>query len=384
MDTILFITDLHAGSRLAELDGIREVAKAQGWHVEEIELQRLQQPFAKVLDYWRPVGCIVEGSSNLLPEASSLAGLPVVYLDPGEALWTDPAAFAVMNDDAALAEAAHRELAKGDCPHFAFVGWGPRVFWSRRRRTRFTDVLAATGRTCHVLEDPWTLGNKNDFLQRLNPWLAALPKPCGVFAVNDHFASAVLDACHSLDLAVPRDLTVVGVDDDPAFCDNQSPSLSSVRPDFRRGGCLSAELLAARLADPALPPRKVTYAPVGVTSRLSTRRLTLFGRPLVAALDLIRRSACDGLKAADVVAVLGVSERLAETRFKAATGHRITDEITAVRLDRVLEHLRNPNQAIEPIAHLCGWRSTVYLKRLFKRRFGMTMRAWRAQELSHP
>ena len=106
MDTILFITDLHAGSRLAELDGIREVAKAQGWHVEEIELQRLQQPFAKVLDYWRPVGCIVEGSSNLLPEASSLAGLPVVYLDPGEALWTDPAAFAVMNDDAALAEAA--------------------------------------------------------------------------------------------------------------------------------------------------------------------------------------------------------------------------------------------------------------------------------------
>lgn len=78
-----------------------------------------------------------------------------------------------------------------------------------------------------------------------------------------------------------------------------------------------------------------------------------------------------------MVKALGVSERIAETRFKAATGNRITEEITRVRLARVLELLANPRQNIGPIANLCGWDSDIYLKRLFKARYGMTMREWR-------
>ena len=76
---------------------------------------------------------------------------------------------------------------------------------------------------------------------------------------------------------------------------------------------------------------------------------------------------------------MGVTERLAETRFKRAAGRRITEEIAAVRLERVLELLRDPNQDIGPIANMCGWDTDAYLKRLFKGKFGMTMSAWRAK-----
>ena len=75
---------------------------------------------------------------------------------------------------------------------------------------------------------------------------------------------------------------------------------------------------------------------------------------------------------------MGVTERLAETRFKRAAGHRITEEISAVRLERALELLRDPNQDIGPIANMCGWESDAYLKRLSRKKFGMTMSKWRA------
>lgn len=377
MNIVLFITDLHTGSRIPELAGIREVASQEGWHIEEIELQRLTQPLEKIVAYWDPLGCIFEGSSHLLPKSTKTWSLPHVHLDPPEEIFTSKTAFVVMNDDLGIAELAHRELARQDCASFAFIGWSREVFWSRRRLERFRSILSSMGKPCTILEDPWTLGNKNDLMSRLMPWIAALPKPCGIFAVNDDVAAVALEACRRLNLTVPLDVRIVGTDDNPDFCDHTRPSLSSIRPNFRQGGRLAAELLAKRLADPTSPPETRVYHPFGVTTRLSTRVLASFGKNVGAALDLIRREACSGLKAADVVKALGVSERIAETRFKAATGNRITEEITRVRLARVLELLANPRQNIGPIANLCGWDSDIYLKRLFKARYGMTMREWR-------
>ena len=77
MKTILFITDLHTGSRVPELAGVREFAVTHDWHVEEIEVARLERPITEVLKYWRPEGCILEGSSNLLPPVSEFKGIPV-------------------------------------------------------------------------------------------------------------------------------------------------------------------------------------------------------------------------------------------------------------------------------------------------------------------
>lgn len=379
METILFITDLHTGSRIPELAGAREAAAALGLHVEEIEVQRLEHTIGEVLKYWKPSGCILEGSSNLLPPKRAFGRLPLVHIDPDDRMLKAPGITAVENDNAAIAEIAHRELCRTDCENFAFVGWSRRVKWSREREDRFARLLFESGRKCAILEDPWTFGNKNDFFERLAPFIKSVPKPCGIFAANDDIASVVLDVCRELGMSVPGDAAVVGVDDDPNFCDNLSPSLTSVRPDFRRAGRLAVEMLARRMHDKSVPPEVVKFAPLGITSRLSTRRLAVVGKRVADALDLIRREACSGLKAGDVVKAMGVTERLAETRFKRAVGHRITEEISAVRLERALELLRDPNQDIGPIANMCGWDTDAYLKRLFRKKFGMTMSEWRAK-----
>ena len=138
MKTILFITDLHTGSRVPELAGVREFAVSHDWHVEEIEVARLERPVGDVLRYWRPEGCILEGSSNLLPPVRAFTDIPAVHLDPGEALLGDASTFAVSNDNAAIADLALKELLKSDCAAYAFVGWSARVDWSRRQAARTT------------------------------------------------------------------------------------------------------------------------------------------------------------------------------------------------------------------------------------------------------
>ncbi len=388
MTTILFITDLIGGSRLPQLVGARKAAAAHGWHVEEVELARLEEPLESVLAYWKPIGCIIEGSGHHHPTPDTFGQIPVVWIDPPAEALDDPTTITLVNDNDAIADLAFNILTATGASAYAFIGWSRNVRWSRMRENRFTARLKALGKPCHVLADPWTLGNKADFATRLRPFLRALPRPCGIFAANDDIASVVLDFCKMDGISVPGEFYVIGVDDNPAVCDYTTPSLTSIRPNFPRAGRCAVKFLAA-LVDAAAATQSAakpliaheTYSPLGVTQRLSTRLVRSSRHCIGAALDLIRREACCGLKAADVVQALGVSERLAETRFKAATGKRITEEITDVRLEHVLELLANPNQALSSIANLCGWDSSIYLERLFKKRMGMSMRDWRKQHL---
>ena len=386
MDTILFITDLNARSRVYQYAGAREVMAAADKRLEEIELVRLTEPLEKCITYWHPVGIILEGSGDLPIPTTLLNKFPIVHLDPPDARLRDPSAFTVLNDAEAIADLAFQELVNCGCTSFAFIGWNPNVGWCDRRKVRFAARVAALGRPCAVLQDALTFGNKAEFAERLRPFLTTLPKGCGLFAVNDAYASDTLDVCAELGYAVPGDFMLVGVDDDPAFCDHTHPSLTSVRPSFRTSGRLAADLLLKRLANPTLAPQKLIYSPLGLTRRLSTRNLKESSQSIDAALDYIRREACNGLTAADVIKFLNLTERAAEVRFKSATGRRIIDEIVSVRMERVLELLKNPQQTIEPIANLCGWGSAIYLKRLFKARMGLTMSEWRRQYLAeqHP
>lgn len=120
------------------------------------------------------------------------------------------------------------------------------------------------------------------------------------------------------------------------------------------------------------------YGALRLVRRGSTQILAGNDPRVGHALEFIRRHACEhGLSTGDVIAIMGCSRRLATERFKKAVGHSILDEIHARRFDEVLRLLRNPHQQIEPIADLCGYSAPSFLKRIFKKKTGLTMRAWR-------
>ena len=182
-------------------------------------------------------------------------------------------------------------------------------------------------------------------------------------------------------LECPRDCAVVGVDDDELICETNFPTISSIAIDFSIAGRLAIELLAEAIAQPKMKSKHLAFGPTILHRRQSTRLIDSNDWRIVKAVERIRRDACGGLRAADVIASTGLSRRLVERRFLQATGHTILDEIADVRFSQACQLLRDPTIPIGEIANLCGWESDSYLKRVFKARTGMTPRQWRRDAL---
>lgn len=377
MKTILFITDLHVGAHIAAIEGVYERARTYGWHVIEIEYEHSSRPITDYIRTWKPAGCILSCSALMKPLTPEVfRALPTVYLDPDEATLRGKH-HCLINDPQPLAQMAFRELEKLNCASYAYVGWNEPTPWSEGRRRAFERLARENGHSIAAFTDRWSAKDRIHFHKRLAAWLSHLPKPCGIFAANDDTACQVAEACHFYGLEIPQQVAIVGVDNLELFCENAIVTLSSIEIDFQNAGRLCADFLAQLLDNPNLPAETRSFGPSRLVHRQSTRNLASSDPQLTRALERIRREACLGLRAADIIADLNLSRRVAEQRFRHATGSSILGEINRVRMEHVFALLRKPDYPISLIASQCGWQADVFLKRLFKRTTGLTMRAWR-------
>ena len=88
--------------------------------------------------------------------------------------------------------------------------------------------------------------------------------------------------------------------------------------------------------------------------------------------------ALEGISTAHVVAQLRISRSLLDLRFRQLRNESVMDAILSIRLAAVKERVEKTERKFIAIGAECGFRNPDYLKRLFSKRFGMSMRAWRA------
>ena len=74
---------------------------------------------------------------------------------------------------------------------------------------------------------------------------------------------------------------------------------------------------------------------------------------------------------------LHVSRSHLEKRLRKALGHSVLAEIQTRRLERLCVLLGETSLPIGEIGTRCGYGTESYLKRLFKKTYGMTMRDYR-------
>jgi len=94
-------------------------------------------------------------------------------------------------------------------------------------------------------------------------------------------------------------------------------------------------------------------------------------------LELIRNEACSGLTADKVARRFPYSRRLADIRFRQATGHSILEEIHNVQLERAKQILLESDRQIKSISDFCGFQNPNSLRKFFKRETGMTLSEWK-------
>ncbi len=276
-------------------------------------------------------------------------------------------------------EAARHFLSQGLYRSYAFVPDLAGHTWSRLRGEAFIDEIGKNG----FKVAQYRKRGKGYDLPRLRAWLERLPRPAGVFAAFDDRALHVLEACRDAALDVPREIAVIGVDNDEALCPHTTPPLTSVQPNHVLVGRLAAEKLKEMLDGRRLErPEHIFVDIKGIEVRESTSPVTPSGRLVQRALAYICAHYAEPLRPRDVVRELKVSRRLADLRFTEIQGESIGKAILHTRLEAVSRRLVTTNDTFENIALACGFHKLDRLRAAFRNRFGLSMNDYRARAKS--
>ena len=377
MKTVIYVNGAERFPDRQKCAGLKSFAAERGWTVQSVRALRSRAELKDVVSLWHPDGFVVNCGAGLneLP-VSAYGDTPAVFFDHPRGT-ARPAGNCIFNDATATARVAARELLALDLPRYAYVGWTKRLAWSQRRLEAYTAAIALHDVEPEVFDPARRQGSETECIAALAKWLRGFGEPVGVFAANDHIAALVASACAVAGLSAPLDVAIVGVDNDEHICDESRPSLSSVALDYFAAGRVAAETLDRIMVRGRAPDEPTLYPPFGIVRRESTRRFPKRDKIIADAVERIRREACDGLSAREVVAALPCSRRSAESRFRAVVGHSILDEIRRVRLEKAKELLLTDSGSMDSIAMRCGYKSLAAFSIFFRAETGLAPSKWR-------
>ena len=380
MEAILYFGASAKYSAAEKIAGVRDVASAAGLHVQVVADAPDPGRMSELVSFWQPVGAVVDLGPVFSIDTLPLCGVTTVFLS-GDASLLPRGAFHIRHDSAATARLAARELLETGFEHFAFVPSREPRHWSDERALAFKQAVGINGRQCLMMERSGACSSETDWQRALRKFVGGLPRPCGLFAANDATAADVLVAARFEGVSVPDDLAVVGVDNFPEICENTLPTLTSVEPDFRSGGRMAARLLldVVRAHGRFHFSRTMSFGPLRVVRRSSCGRAQCSDKFVAAALELIRREACSGLRAETVARLFPCSRRMADERFRRATGHSFLEEIHCVRLDHAKWLLARSDMPLKTVSDFCGFENPNSLRKFFRRAVGSNMSDWRRE-----
>ena len=273
-------------------------------------------------------------------------------------------------------EAALFFLNRAHWRSYGYVHAQNRCAWDARRARAFSVALSRHSVKCH--EFPET-GQSDRSSKALETWLRALPKPAAVFASGDYRAYKVISICKAAGLRVPAEISVIGAGNTEVVCENAVPSISSIEPDYYNEGYLAAKHLDRIMS--AERPVKAVHVSGGVKGVVvrnsASNPKERSGLLVQKALAYIRANVCRGIDVSDVVSHLHVSRTLADRRFREVLGTTILNTILDERLERTRCELMDSDESIASVCSRCGWKSENHPKKLFRAKYGQSMREFR-------
>ncbi|MHB1156901.1 MAG: AraC family transcriptional regulator [Phycisphaerales bacterium] len=247
------------------------------------------------------------------------------------------------------------------------------------RRDAFADAAEHAGMDVHVYPGNVYGGIERyaDMSEQLCRWLSQLPKPVGLLAFTDIVSVTVLHFCRKLNIPVPEEIALLGVDNDALLCEMTSPRLSSIDHGARRIGYEAAALLDELMRGHRPPGKPLLVDPVGVVERQSTDTMAVDHPDLVAALKFIREHVREGITVTHVLNEVPLSRRALERGFRRALGRTVHQEILRVRIETAKHLLLHTDMTLPDISKRCGFSYSTKLSESFKRATGIPPRRFR-------
>ena len=292
----------------------------------------------------------------------------------------------VGTDNFQVVKLAYEHLIETGLRHFAMFSLpeAPAGRWAREREQAFAALVRRDGMALAIFRGrPAQVPDWDEALREQVAWLQGLPKPVGIVAVNDARGRQLLQACALAGIAVPEQVALVGVDNDPLARALTRIPMSSVIQGAQEIGRTAAQLLDRMLHGVRLEQTRILVAPQGVNALASSRHEPARHPHVMRARHFIRQYACQGIKTDQVADYVGISRSSLESHFRQALGCSVHDEILRLRLDAATAILAQGDCNLAEVALKCGFTSSQYMHSVFKRELGCSPRGWQERRRQH-
>ncbi len=288
----------------------------------------------------------------------------------------------VVPDNARIGAMAAEHLVECAMPHFGFLARGETLYrekefapglrrYARERLGGYRAKLAEYAREprVHYLKGRplWKAQTWREVETEAMAFLDTLPKPCGLFVVDDSLGAVVLRAADRLGLEVPGDLAVISFGDDPLYCHASLPALSTIAYPAHEVGMKAGEALWRQMNGENFPAGYRVEIPVDrLVPRESSDTLAVADPEIRELVRYIRLTAPhDPIRVSELAERSGLSQTTIKARFAASLGHGPKHEIQRVRLAHLQALLADRSLSLAEIARRMKFASAHELSRYF-------------------
>ncbi|MCP5557149.1 MAG: DNA-binding transcriptional regulator [Verrucomicrobiaceae bacterium] len=348
--------------------GIRRYVVEHGPWSLFLEPRDLSSSFPDWLQDWNGDGILARTLDKKLLNHLKASKLPVIELRTS--VLQHPFPFVGMDNSLIGTRVAEHFRHRG-FQRFACCLDDSEAFFIERSE-RFRQAVSELGFDCPVFQP--RRKNWDQHQQDLVAWLQALPKPVGIFAVNDQLGFWVLDAARRAGIAVPEEVAVVGAENDNMLCETASPPLSSVRLRGQAVGYDAARILDEWMSKKRIPQagEKHLHPPGDIAVRQSSDIVAVEDPRIATALRFIRQHATEQIDVNRVAREAALSRTVLERRMKALIGRSPGEEINRIRFAAVEKLLTQTNLTLDAIAARCGFTHPQYMAEAFRKRTSLT------------
>jgi DNA-binding LacI/PurR family transcriptional regulator len=226
----------------------------EGADIEEQAAQACRQLVARKVSgvFFAPLELTPEKDAinRRIANALDRAGVPVVLLDRDLVPYPSRSPYDLVGIDnrrAGYVLATH--LIERGCRRVAFVGRPGSAPTVDARIGGYKEALNAAGLTPHVCRiDPADRAQVKDALRK--------PRSDGFVCANDFTAAQLLKTLNALDVAVPGDVRMAGIDD-VKYASLLPVPLTTIHQPCAEIGAAAVSTMLDRLRQPTMPPRDV-------------------------------------------------------------------------------------------------------------------------------
>lgn len=384
------------------LEGVGDYALARRkwpeWRLEAIDSAAMTDP----LSLKRYDGMIVRIMDDRTETALLRSGKPVIDTYGRKDAASIPY---IRLDDGAIAVMAAKIFAEHRFTRWAYCGF-PGLRFSEARGKAFAMAAQDYGAECSVYSGAERITEKivgrekmgvPADVKALRHWLTGLPRPVAIFCCSDLRALHALEICADAGINVPREISILGCDDDKVLCSFANPPLSSIDTDAvalgRRAAQILDNLMESRVGITLQMESKtcgevhsfsvdacsgaVLHQPRRVVERASTDFYQVKTAWLSDALVHIRRHLGEGLNVEELCRYLGYSHTTVNKVFREELGTTVKGELMRQRLMRACRLLRETKLTAASISAECGYPTPQYFAHVFAAQFGTTPERWR-------